>query len=200
MSTKSHKIGIILGSTRSPRVCPQIGTFITNTLTPLLPSSVEFSLIDISINPLPMYDEPGIPSLIPESSGYTHTHTQTWSHLISSHDAFIFITPQYNWGYPASLKNAIDYLFFEWRAKPTMIVSYGGHGGGKAASQLRQVLEGGLKMKVVETMPALTFPDRDVMRQASRGEELALPEGAWEKEGEDVKRGFGEMLRLLGDS
>ncbi|KAH7336444.1 putative NADPH-dependent FMN reductase [Rhexocercosporidium sp. MPI-PUGE-AT-0058] len=197
MSTKSHKIGIILGSTRSPRVCPQIGTFITNTLTPLVPSGMEFSLIDISTNPLPLYDEPGIPSLITEASGYKHAHTQAWSLLISSHSAFIFLTPQYNWGYPASLKNAIDYLYFEWRDKPTMIVSYGGHGGGKAASQLRQVLEGGLKMKVVEAMPALTFPGREVLRQASRGEELTLPEGAWEKEGEDAKRGFEEMLRML---
>ncbi|KAG4434286.1 hypothetical protein IFR05_010230 [Cadophora sp. M221] len=199
MSTKPHKVGIILGSTRSPRVCPQIGTFITNTLTPLLPPGVEFSLIDISINPLPMYDEPSIPSLIRSASDYTRTHTQAWSRLISSHNAFIFITPQYNWGYPAALKNAIDYLYFEWRAKPAMIVSYGGHGGGKAASQLRQVLEGGLKMRVAERMPALTFPNREAMGRASRGEELAVLEGTWEKEGEDAKLGFEEMLRMLGD-
>ena len=45
---------------------------------------------------------------------------------------------QYNWGYPASLKNALDYLYHEWTGKPAGIISYGGHGGGKAAAQLLQ--------------------------------------------------------------
>lgn len=46
---------------------------------------------------------------------------------------------QYNWGYTASLKNALDYLFHEWNSKPAGIVSYGSRGGGKAAVQLEQV-------------------------------------------------------------
>ena len=50
-----------------------------------------------------------------------------------------YILLQYNWGYPAALKNAIDYLYHEWKGKPAAIISYGGHGGGKAASQLAQV-------------------------------------------------------------
>ena len=46
---------------------------------------------------------------------------------------------QYNWGYPAALKNALDFLYKEWHNKPAGIISYGGHGGGKAAAQLQQV-------------------------------------------------------------
>ena len=46
---------------------------------------------------------------------------------------------QYNWGYPAALKNALDYLYRSWNGKPAMIVSYGSHGGGKGAAQLKQV-------------------------------------------------------------
>ena len=46
---------------------------------------------------------------------------------------------QYNWGYPAALKNAVDYLYHSWNGKPAMIVSYGSHGGGKGAAQLKQV-------------------------------------------------------------
>ncbi|PVH88649.1 putative NADPH-dependent FMN reductase Lot6 [Cadophora sp. DSE1049] len=197
MSPKAHKIGIILGSTRSPRVCPQIGAFITKTLTPLLPANLEFSIIDLSTSPLPLFNEPGIPAKITSSSGYTHEHTQAWSQLISQHIAFIFITPQYNWGYPAALKNALDYLYNEWKGKPAMIVSYGGHGGEQAAGQLRHVLKGGLKMKVVEKMPALVFPSKEVTGQAFKGEEMGLPDGVWEKEGEDAKRWFEEMLRML---
>jgi len=69
----------------------------------------------------------------------------------------VFVTPQYNWGYPAALKNALDHLYSEWAGKPAMIVTYGGHGGGRCAAQLRQVLEG-LHMQPLATMPALVLP------------------------------------------
>jgi NAD(P)H-dependent FMN reductase len=71
--------------------------------------------------------------------------------------AIVFVSPQYNWGYPAPLKNAIDHLYKEWAGKPAMIVTYGGHGGGKCAAQLRQVLDG-LEMRPVATMPGFTLP------------------------------------------
>ncbi len=53
------------------------------------------------------------------------------------------------------LKNALDRLYKEWSDKPLVIVTYGGHGGDKCARQLRQVAEG-LKMRSVDTMPAIT--------------------------------------------
>lgn len=46
---------------------------------------------------------------------------------------------QYNWGYPAALKNALDYLYHEWLGKPAVVITYGTRGGGKAAAQLQQV-------------------------------------------------------------
>ena len=51
----------------------------------------------------------------------------------------LLLSAQYNWGYPAALKNAIDYLYHEWKGKPAAIISYGTRGGGKAAEQLKQV-------------------------------------------------------------
>jgi NAD(P)H-dependent FMN reductase len=95
--------------------------------------------LDLNDWPLPLSDEPKGPS-----TG------------IYVHERFFFVTPQYNWGYPASLKNALDHLLKEWNGKPALIVSYGHHGGVKAAAQLRQVLEG-LRMRPVNTMPAITF-------------------------------------------
>lgn len=71
------------------------------------------------------------------------------------YDAFIFVTPQYNWSIPASLKNALDYLFHEWKGKPAGIVSYGSRGGGKAADHLKGILTG-LKMVVVGSAPGLS--------------------------------------------
>jgi NAD(P)H-dependent FMN reductase len=72
------------------------------------------------------------------------------SELASSYDGFVFVFPQYNWGYPAVLKNALDFLYGEWAEKPAGLVSYGHRGGGLAATQLRQVLQG-LHMRNAET-------------------------------------------------
>jgi NAD(P)H-dependent FMN reductase len=146
-----------------------------------------------------MFNEPSIPSQIHSSSAYTQPHTRAWSEEISKYKGFVFVTPQYNWGYPAILKNAIDYLFNEWKGKGALIVSYGGHGGGKAAAQLRGVLEG-CRMSVVESMPRLSFGGKKVMEVAAVGGKLTLEgEGAiWgEKEGEEIGKAFGELLELL---
>src|SRR5690606_34553661 len=68
-------------------------------------------------------------------------HTKKWSAVIDSADAFIIVLGEYNYGIPAPVKNAIDYLYNEWMYKPVGIVSYGGVSGGMRSMQmLRQVL------------------------------------------------------------
>lgn len=179
MSSATNNIGVIVCSQRTPRAGLQISTFVLDTLQafqkthPSPTTPYKLSLIDLKDHPLPMYDEPGIPSRIFSSSEYQHAHTRAWSEYISTFQAFVFVTPQYNWGYPASIKNAIDYLFNEWKEKPAMVVSYGGHGGGKAATQLQQVLHG-LGMKVVEETVGLMFPDRSFLVEAATGKDLGL--------------------------
>ncbi|PCH33691.1 hypothetical protein WOLCODRAFT_59973, partial [Wolfiporia cocos MD-104 SS10] len=74
-----------------------------------------------------------------------------WSSFISSCAAIVVLTPQYNWGVPGELKNAFDHLYWEWRDKPAVIVTYGGHGGSKCAEQLRSILGGGLNTQLVQT-------------------------------------------------
>ncbi len=58
---------------------------------------------------------------------------------IKSSDGIIIITPEYNGGYPASLKNAIDLLYDEWKHKPIGIVtvSSGPFGGSQALVSLQ---------------------------------------------------------------
>ncbi|EXJ85831.1 hypothetical protein A1O1_06200 [Capronia coronata CBS 617.96] len=208
-----EQIGVIICSQRPRRAGPQIATFVLDTLKQYQaghPSSrpYQFMLIDLAEHPLPMYDEPGIPSRIHSSAGYAHYHTRAWSDLINSFAAFVFVTPQYNWGYPAGLKNALDYLYHEWAGKPAMVVSYGGHGGHKAAMQLKQVLQG-LHMKVVPHHVALQFPDREFMERASSGADLGLRvfneaepgERLWAQEGKDMHIVFALLLeRLFGEA
>ena len=91
---------------------------------------------------------------------YEREHTIRWSELVRSYDGFVFVFPQYNWGYPAVLKNALDFLYHEWANKPAGLVTYGSRGGGLAAAQLRQVLQGlhtrgtetNIELKTDETM------------------------------------------------
>ncbi|CAD6588964.1 MAG: hypothetical protein ASARMPRED_003842 [Alectoria sarmentosa] len=196
-------IAVILCSSRQPRVCPQIGAFVTEIIENRIPSistdpHPKLHLIDLAAWNLPLFDEPGIPSQVTNHSDYSQPHTRAWSLEIQKYSAFIFILPQYNWGYPAVIKNAIDYLYHEWHGKPAMIVSYGGHGGVKAAGQLRQVLQG-VRMNVAETMPALSFPSKQTLLQATKGEELPLlgEGGVWDSEREVVCKAFEELMALV---
>ena len=163
--------------------------------------TADFTILDLADVNLPMFNEPCIPHQITDPDDYGQPHTRAWSKAVSKYSAFIFVTPQYNWGYPAVLKNAIDYLCNEWNGKPAMIVSYGGQGGTKSANQLRQVLEA-VKMRVVETMPALAFPSRPIMYKAAMGEDIGLvgEDGFWEVEGKEIQKAGREIMAILGEA
>ena len=73
----------------------------------------------------------------------------------------MFVFPQYNWGYPAPLKNALDYLYYEWHDKPAVSVTYGTRGGNRAAQQFLGVLEG-LHMRPLASRLEIVITDEDV--------------------------------------
>jgi NAD(P)H-dependent FMN reductase len=143
---QAPRILVIVGSTRARRICPQIAEWVAQVGRETISGLSE--VVDLKEWRLPMDDEPGVPA----GGEYAFEHTRAWSRKVSGADAFVFVTPQYNWGYPAPLKNALDHLHKEWSGKPAMIVTYGARGGNKCAEQLRQVLDG-LEMKPVATMP-----------------------------------------------
>jgi len=142
---------VIAGSVRPQRLCVQICDWIAGIGRETAGGA--FEVVDLKKQRLPMDDEPEVPA----TGKYKHAHTRAWSRKVADAGAIVFVTPQYNWGYPAALKNALDHLYSEWAGKPAMIISYGGHGGGRCAAQLRQVLEG-LHMRPLATMPALVLP------------------------------------------
>ncbi|MCX6727134.1 MAG: NAD(P)H-dependent oxidoreductase [Candidatus Shapirobacteria bacterium] len=71
---------------------------------------------------------------------YTLPAARAWADKISLADGYIIVTPEYNHGYPAVLKNALDYVYAEWNNKPVGFVSYGGVGGARSIEQLREVV------------------------------------------------------------
>jgi NAD(P)H-dependent FMN reductase len=125
---------VIVGSTRPVRIGDQLAELVI----PLLEQSSGHGteVVDLRELALPFLDEPRQPS----DGNYVHAHTRAWSETVRRNDAVVVITPQYNGGYPASVKNAIDFLYEEWHHKPFLIVSYGSRGGPKSNSQLTEVL------------------------------------------------------------
>ncbi|KFX95449.1 hypothetical protein V490_03863 [Pseudogymnoascus sp. VKM F-3557] len=201
MASAGPKIGVIICSARTPRACPQVANFVIETIKPAsltAPPSLQSSSLtvtDLQEWNLPMFNESGIPSQIHSYSEYDHAHTQRWRQKIQRYDAFIFVTPQYNWGYPAVVKNAIDYLFNKWKGKAAMIVSYGGHGGGKANAQLKQVLQG-VDMRPIEKTVELAFPNRGILVKAARGVDLELTSGGgtWSAKRGSIIEAYKELL------
>ena len=128
------KVGIITGSTRPNRKSLDVAKWVLESARKR--SDAEYELVDIEDFELPLLDEPMPPSM----GKYEQPHTKRWAAKIASLDAFVFVSPEYNHGIPAALKNAIDFLFAEWKDKAAGFVSYGGAGGARAAEQLRLVL------------------------------------------------------------
>ena len=131
---------IIIASTRPGRKGPLLADWILEQAASHEEFQVE--LIDLAAINLPFLDEPHHPRL----QQYTHQHTKDWSKKIASADAFILVTPEYNYGFPATIKNAIDFLYHEWRHKPIGFVSYGGIAGGIRSIQLLKPVLGALDM------------------------------------------------------
>lgn len=155
-------------------------------------ATTRFELVDLRDWPLPMDDEPEIPA---GGAPYANPLTQAWSRKVAGAQAIVFVSPQYNWGYPAPLKNALDHLFQEWAGKPALIITYGGHGGGRCAAQLRQVLEA-LRMKPVSTMPALMLPRARI--EANAGE--ADPAVEFAGQVEELEAALAELAAALAEA
>ena len=170
--SKPPTVLVMMGSTRAGRLCPKIAAWVVSVAREA--ADLNYELVDLADWHLPMNDEPNIP----EIGGYTQKHTRAWSEKVAGASAILFVTPQYNWGYPAPLKNALDHLYKEWEGKPAAIVTYGGHGGTKCAAQLRQVTEA-LEMRSVATMPAITLTE-DMIRdgRVDPGKDFVAYEGA----------------------
>jgi NAD(P)H-dependent FMN reductase len=138
---------IILATTRPSRRGPAIATWIYNAAQRHKELNVE--LFDLAVINLPLLDEPHHPRF----QNYTQQHTKDWSEKISSGDAFIIVTAEYNHGIPASLKNALDYVYKEWNYKPVAFVSYGGIAGGTRCVQMLKQVTTALKMiPIVESV------------------------------------------------
>lgn len=127
------KIAVIIGSTRPNRAGHHVAKWFLEQVKDA--ENMQFDLIDLAEEKLPFLHEPEVPS----TGNYQIESTKKWSEKIASYDGYVFVTPEYNHGYPATLKNAIDTIYSEWQKKPVAFVGYGVMGAVRSIEQLVQV-------------------------------------------------------------
>ena len=139
----STKILVVIASTRPGRIGPAVADWFLRAAEP---ATVELGLTvevtDLAEVGLPFLDEPEHPS----TGIYHHEHTRSWSRQIDAADALVFVTPEYNFAMPATLKNAFDYLSREWAWKPCLFVGYGNTSAGSRAVQMARGVAASLRM------------------------------------------------------
>ena len=170
----SLKLNVIIGSTRPGRVGPVIGRWLTEAATEHGKFDVE--LVDLADLALPLLDE----AAHPMAQQYANEPTKRWSASVGSADAFVFLTPEYDYFPPAALVNAVQVLMKEWVYKPAGVMSYGGVSGGlRAAQGLRQLLGNVNVFALTQPVPVPMFArfigedgvfrPNDPMKDAVRG-------------------------------
>lgn len=127
-------IGVIVGSTRPGRKATSIAEWVHEHAVHR--GDANYEIIDLADFDLPHLDEPVAAAM---SREYKNEHTIRWSRVIESYDGYIFVTPEYNHGPTGVLKNALDFLYHEWRDKSAGFVGYGTAGGTRAVEQLRLI-------------------------------------------------------------
>lgn len=145
-------INIISSSVREGRKSHAVALYFKNYLT-------EHKLATTEIIDLKAYDFPIFDSTL-KNMGSPSKKVLEYADKIKSSDGIIIVTPEYNGGYPASLKNAVDLLYDEWRHKPIGIatVSSGPFGGSQALVSLQFTL---WKMKAWTIPEMFSVPNVD---------------------------------------
>jgi len=171
-------ISVIVGSTREGRFSEKPAKWILQHLRKR--EAVDARLLDLRDFPLPFFDQPAPPAM-PGRAPYKEGVVHKWTTAIAQSDGFIFVTPEYNYGTSAILKNAIDWVYPEWNRKAAGFVSYGSAMGARAVQQLRETL---IELQVAPIRFSVHIPVATLWTHFKGGDvdaglaELAAPAGA----------------------
>jgi NAD(P)H-dependent FMN reductase len=176
------RLNVIVASTRPGRVGAQVADW-------FLPIARDHGGFDVHVTDLgelnlPFLDEPE-PAV--EGRGYVHEHTRRWSAVTDAADAFVFVMPEYNNGFSAPLKNAIDYLYEEWAYKPVAFVCYGMSSAGlRAVNMIKQVVT---NLRMMPVSGPVSIP----LRQALDADGRLVPAAHMDRAAKEL---LDELLRL----
>ncbi|SCK26590.1 NADPH-dependent FMN reductase [Vogesella sp. LIG4] len=159
-------ISVIIGSVRQGRLAEKPARWIFDHLKQR--EGVDARLLDLKDYPMPFFDAP-LPPAMPGRPAYEHEVVQRWTQAIAASDGFIIVTPEYNHGTSAVLKNAIDWVYPEWNRKAVTFVGYGSVGGARAVEQLREIA---VEMQMAPIRSAVHLPAAALYAHF-KGEDLA---------------------------
>ncbi|GAA4127080.1 NADPH-dependent FMN reductase [Aminobacter aganoensis] len=145
-----HQLNIVVASTRPGRVGPVFARWLEAYAREH--GKFEPVITDIEAFGLPIFDEPRHPRL----GQYENEHTKKWSEAIKAGDAYVFVTPEYNFFAAPALVNAVNYLAREWNYKPAGFLSYGGVSAGLRAVQAEKMLL--TTLKIMPIPEAIAIP------------------------------------------
>lgn len=134
------RLGVVLVSVREGRAGAPIADWFFERAKEH--GGYEVELVDLKAIDLPILRDANHPRL----QKYTEPQTRAWSQTVAALDAFVFVTPEYNFSMPPSLVNALDHLYHEWSYKPAGFVSYGGVSGGLRSVQHAKAMMTALKL------------------------------------------------------
>jgi NAD(P)H-dependent FMN reductase len=170
-------ISVIVGSTRQGRFSEKPAQWILQHLKKR--DGIEARLLDLRDFPMPFFDQPVTPAT-PGRPPFKHEVVQRWTAAIAQSDGFVFVTPEYNYGPAAVLKNAIDWVYPEWNRKPACFVSYGSVAGARGVQQLRETL---IEVQLAPIRSSVHIPVATLMAHYQGG---------------DVDAGLAQLGQLAG--
>lgn len=151
-TVETPRVGVVLASVREGRSGRAFADWLMDALGAR--RDVVAELLDLRDWPLPTYDL-AMSVGAAEARHADGSLPARWRDTIRALDAFVVVTPEYNHGYPGSLKNALDAIYTPWNHKPIAFVSYGfAAGGARAVEQLRQVA---IELRMVPLRDELNF-------------------------------------------
>ena len=162
------RIDVVSGTTRQGRFSERVAAWVLDRLAGR--GDVEVDHVDLRDFPLPFFDGPS-PARTPRQ--YPDEAVARLGRTLDRADGYLVLTGEYNHGYPAVLKNALDWTYVEWRRKPIGFVGWGNVGGARAIEQLRQVaieFEMAPVRQAVHILPEVLI----AARQADAGDVTAL--------------------------
>jgi NAD(P)H-dependent FMN reductase len=171
-------ISVIVGSTREGRFSEKPAKWILQNLKQR--EGVDARLLDLRDFPMPFFDHPAPPAT-PGRPPYKDEVVQRWTAAIAQSDGFVIVTPEYNFGTSAVLKNAIDWVYPEWNRKAACFVSYGSAMGARSVQQLRETA---IELQLAPIRSSVHIPVATLWAHYRGGDveaglaELAAPAGA----------------------
>ncbi|MCA9323548.1 NAD(P)H-dependent oxidoreductase [Candidatus Saccharibacteria bacterium] len=144
------KLKIIVGSIRENRNARTVADWLVSQAKD---AGYDLEILDLKEIDLPKFNSP----ISPMYASVDTPEAKAWASQIDDADGIVFLTSEYNRSIPASLKDAIDYLYGEWNDKKVSIVSYGWtDGGGSATKHLTDILNW-VKTQIVGPEVAIPF-------------------------------------------